>query len=73
MASVFLEGGDQRNFGPGSLNQSLATGSQMKMADAIIEGEFNAEASNGCFGPKFSINARNIQLVSPVEDFVPAD
>jgi len=70
MASVFLEDEDQPKFGPGYI-ESLASASQIKVADAIIEGEFNAQASPGCFGPKFSIKARNIKLVSPIKDFVP--
>lgn len=71
MSSIYLEGSDRRTFG---LGESLGTDpSRTKTADAIIEGEFNAEASTGCWAPKFSINARNIELISPVEDLVPAD
>jgi hypothetical protein len=67
MASVFLEGSDQPNFG-------LLTGPrQTKTADAIIEGEFNAEASTGCWAPKFRIIASKVEWVSPLKDFTPAD
>lgn len=45
--------------------------SQLKTADAIIEGEFNAQYSSGCWGPKFHIMATKIELTSPVVDFVP--
>jgi hypothetical protein len=74
MSAVFLEGSDQPNFGLRYENESLVTNSSRpKTADAIIEGEFNAEASNGCWAPKFRILASKVELVSPVEDFVPAD
>jgi len=34
----------------------------------IIEGEFNAHATPGCWAPKSRIIASKIQLISPVED-----
>ncbi len=67
MASVVLEGSDQSTFG-------LPAGStQTKTADAIVEGEFNAKATPGCWAPKFRIIASKVELVSPVKDFVPED
>ena len=59
--------------GPGNVNELLSEPRQTKTADAIVEGEFDAEASTGCWSPKFRIVARNIELISPVKDFVPAD
>jgi hypothetical protein len=74
MSSIYLEGSDRSTFGLGYVNESLATDPyQTKTAEAIVEGEFNAEASPGCWTPKFSINARQIELVSPMEVFVPED
>jgi hypothetical protein len=43
----------------------------LKTADAIIEGEFNGRYSSGCWGPKYHIAARNIELISAVKDYVP--
>ncbi len=45
--------------------------STLKTADAIIEGEFNGRYSTGCWGPKYDIAARNIELISEVKDYVP--
>lgn len=45
--------------------------SGLKTADAIIEGEFNGRYSTGCWGPKYHIAARNIELISEVKDYVP--
>ena len=39
---------------------------QTKTADAIVEGEFDAKASPGCWGPKFRIVAREVELISPL-------
>ena len=47
--------------------------SNTKVADAIIEGQFNARQSTGCYGPKFGINARNVELISEFRDYVPPD
>jgi len=38
---------------------------QTKTAEAIVEGEFDAKASPGCFGPKFHITASKVELISP--------
>ena len=38
---------------------------QTKTADAIVEGEFDANFSPGCFGPKFHILASKVELISP--------
>lgn len=71
-ASVLLEGGETPTFGIGYVNEALVTRpSQTKTADAIIEGEFNAKATLGCWAPKFRIVASKIELTSPVEDYVP--
>lgn len=43
----------------------------LKTAEAIIEGEFNGRFSNGCWGPKYHITARSIELTSVVKDYVP--
>ena len=39
---------------------------QIKTADAIAEGEFDAKASPGCWGPKFRIVASEVELISPL-------
>ena len=71
-ASVELESGVRSTFGIGYVNESLVSApSQVKMADAIIEGEFDAHASPGCWAPKFRITASKVELTSPLEDFVP--
>lgn len=60
--------------GPGHyLKALMLTGQQtaVKTADAIIEGEFNGHYSRGCYGPKFHITARKIELISDVTDYVP--
>jgi len=38
---------------------------QTNTAEAIVEGEFDAKASPGCFGPKFHITASKVELISP--------
>ena len=43
----------------------------LRVADAIIEGEFDAHYSKGCWGPKFHIAARKIEIISPVQSYVP--
>jgi hypothetical protein len=71
-AGVEFEG-NQPAMGIGYVNELLLSGSEprIKVADAIIEGEFDAHRSLGCWGTKFHIAARKIQLVSSVEDYVP--
>lgn len=39
---------------------------QTKTADALVEGEFDARASPGCWGPKFRIVASEVELISPL-------
>jgi len=50
----------------GYVDEVLVTGEkpQVQTADAIIEGLFDAHHSTGCWGPKFHIEATNIQLMS---------
>ena len=43
---------------------------QEKTAYAIVEGEFDAKHSLGCYGPKFRIIASKIKLISPLQDVV---
>ena len=50
----------------GPLNDSKSP-LQIKTADAIVEGEFDAKFSLGCWGPKFHIIARSVELISPPE------
>ena len=58
--------------GIGYVNELLLSGGESRVkVDAIIEGEFNAHASLGCWAPKFRIVAQKIQLISSVSDFVP--
>jgi len=61
-AAVEFEGGNQ---------PVLSDSSQLKTADAIVEGEFDAHYSTGCWGPKFHIMATKVELTSPLVDFVP--
>jgi hypothetical protein len=72
MASVVLDG-DQTVSGIGYLNDLLVSGGEpkLKVADAILEGEFDAHASPGCWSPKFRLAARKIELISGVSDYVP--
>lgn len=51
----------------------LSGSAQMKTADAIVEGEFDAHHSTGCWGPKFHIFASKVELTSSVADYVPKD
>lgn len=70
-ASVTLDG-EQGFMGIGYVNELLLSGPpQLKTADAIIEGDFDAHASTGCWAPKFRITARKIELISAVEDVPP--
>lgn len=47
------------------------SGPELKAAEALIEGHFDAEASTGCWAPKFRIDAKKIELISPVTDYSP--
>lgn len=60
--------------GPAYVEKLLVVGekSQLNTAEAVIEGRFNAHASPGCWAPKFRIDAKRIDLVSPVTDYTPA-
>ena len=71
-AAVELEG-DHSATGIGYVDELLVSGTrpQVKVADAVIEGEFNAHFSPGCWGPKYHISARNIHLLSPVQNYEP--
>jgi hypothetical protein len=70
-ASVDLEGGPMAS-GNRYVNELLLSGeSQGKVADAIVEGEFDAYASTGCWAPKFRIAAQKIELTSSISDYVP--
>ena len=39
--------------------------SPIKTVDAIVEGEFEANLSLGCYGPKFRIKASKFEVTSP--------
>jgi hypothetical protein len=71
-ASVDLAN-DQLVSGNSYMNELLLSGesSPVKVADAIIEGEFDAHASTGCWAPKFRIAAQKIELISSIRDYVP--
>ena len=71
-ASVDL-GANPLASGTGYVNELLLSGesSTVKVADAIIEGEFDAHASPGCWAPKFRIAAQKIELISSIRDYVP--
>ena len=58
--------------GPAYVENLLVTGEkpQLKTAQALIEGRFDAHASPGCWAPKFRIDATNIELVSSVTDYI---
>jgi|GEM_PF-2739957 len=59
--------------GPEYVEKLLVEGqqTQLKTAEAIIEGRFDALASTGCWAPKFRIDAKKIKLISPVTDYSP--
>ena len=44
---------------------------QLKTAEAVIEGRFDAEASPGCWAPKFRIEATSMKVVSTITDYIP--
>lgn len=71
-ASVVIDG-HHPLVGPEYVDKLLVQGEQrhLKTADAVIEGVFDAEATRGCWAPKFRIEARNIKVVSPVTDYTP--
>ena len=71
-ATVELEG-EQSATGIGYVDELLVSGTrpQIKVADAVIEGEFNAHASRGCWAPKYRISARKIHLISPIQNYEP--
>jgi hypothetical protein len=72
-ASVVLDG-NHPLIGPEYVEKLLVQGEQrnLKTAYAVIVGVFDAEASTGCWAPKFRIDAKNIEIVSPVTDYTPA-
>jgi hypothetical protein len=63
--AALVEFEDGPILGPSYPNDSFGKPRQTKTADAIIEGEFDAKASPGCFGPKFHIRASKVELISP--------
>lgn len=70
-ASIEFKSGDRPTLGMGYVNELLLSGGpQTKSADAIVEGEFDAHASPGCWAPKFRIIASNVELTSPIQDSV---
>jgi hypothetical protein len=71
-ASVVIDG-NHPLIGPEYVDKLLVQGEerQLKTAEAVIEGLFDAEASTGCWAPKFRIEARKIDLVSPVTNYAP--
>ena len=71
-ASVELKGGPMAS-GNRNVDELLLSGesSAGKVADAIVEGEFDAHASPGCWAPKFHIAAQKIELISSISDYVP--
>ena len=72
VASVEFGGGRMAS-GNDYVNELLLSGesSSEKVADAIIEGKFDAHASPGCWAPKFRIAAQKIELTSSISDYVP--
>jgi hypothetical protein len=54
------------------LDQAIVTGeTDLKTADAIIEGLFDGHASTGCWSPKFRITATKVELISTPTDYAP--
>jgi hypothetical protein len=43
----------------------------MRTAQALIRGRFDANWSTGCYGPKFRINAKRIELRSSLTEYTP--
>ena len=62
--AALVEFEDGPILGPSYLNDRSSRPMQTRTADAIVEGEFDAKASPGCFGPKFRISASKIELIS---------
>lgn len=70
-SSIELEGG-RPAVGIDYVYELLLSGPpRIKSADAIVEGEFDAHYSMGCWGPKFRITASKVELTSPIRDLVP--
>jgi hypothetical protein len=71
-ASVVLAG-NHPLIGREYVEKLLVSGeqTQLKTAEAIIEGRFDGEATTGCWAPKFRIDAKKIELISPVTDYSP--
>jgi hypothetical protein len=59
--------------GPDYVEKVLVTGSdtQVRTAEAIIEGRFDAHATTGCWAPKFRIAVSKLELVSEIIDHKP--
>jgi hypothetical protein len=59
--------------GPGYVDNLLLSDGHpnMKTAQALIKGHFDAHASTGCWAPKFQIQAEKIELLSSLTDYVP--
>jgi hypothetical protein len=45
--------------------------SPLNKVDVIIEGRFNARFTKGCWGPKYHLAAKKIELLSPVTEYIP--
>jgi hypothetical protein len=73
LASLVEFDGDRTSQTRNYVDEVLVTGekSRVQTAEALIEGDFDANFSRGCWGPKFRIAARKIQLVSPVIQYSP--
>lgn len=71
-ASVVIDG-NHPLIGPEYVEKLLVSGEQhqLKTAEVVIEGRFDAYATTGCWAPKFRIDAKRIELLSPVTDYTP--
>ena len=59
--------------GPGYVDELLLDDNKpnMRTAQALISGRFDAYWTKGCYGPKFRINAKRIELLTSLSDYNP--
>lgn len=59
--------------GPGYVDSLLLDDNKpnMKTAQALIKGRFDAHASTGCWAPKFRIHAEKVELLTSLTDYTP--
>lgn len=73
LASSVVLGEDAKTDGIDYVQNLLVTDdkSHLRTGEALIEGHFNGKATTGCWAPKFSINAKRIELLSEITEYKP--